>query len=141
MRVLQVLGGALLALDLVLTAALYNRLPREIAVHWSATGVADNAGDRSMAWFLPMILGFMVALGLVTRRHVKPGEQGLLAGTVLLGALYMFGSSMLLLFANVDNAGWQQGSVAGRWMLLFLTAPALVFAAGLYAYRARARAR
>lgn len=43
----------------------------------------------------------------------------------------MFGASMLLLFASVDNGGWQQGSVAGRWMLLFLTAPALVFAAGL----------
>lgn len=140
-RVVLLAGGGLLALDALATAVLYNRLPREIAVHWSATGVADNAGDRSLAWFLPMTLGFVVALGLVARRHTKPREQGLLAGVVLLGALYMFGASMLLLLANVDNVDWQQGSVAGRWMLLFLTAPALVFVGGLYAYRAWSRRR
>jgi uncharacterized membrane protein len=66
LRLVQVGGGLLLASDLALTAALYDRLPRNIAVHWSATGVADNAGDRALAWFLPMALGFIVAL--VVRR-------------------------------------------------------------------------
>jgi hypothetical protein len=141
LRVVQVIGGSLLALDLAITLAVYERLPQTIAVHWSATGVADNAGDRALAWLLPMTLGFSVALGLVARRHTKSDEQGLLAGVVLLAALYLFSGSMLLLLANVDNSSWQEGSVAGRWMLLTLTLPGLTFAAGLLFYRARSRRR
>ena len=141
LRLVKVVGGLLLALDVALTAALYERLPETIAVHWSATGVADNDGDRSLAWFLPMTLGFIVALGLVARRHTKPREQGLLAGAVLLAALYLFSASMLLLLANVDNRAWQQGSVAGLWMLVVLTLPALAFAAGWLVYRARSGRR
>lgn len=135
-RAVAVAGALLLALDLALTSLLYERLPRTIAIHWSASGTADNDGDRSLAWLLPMCLAFVIALGLVARRHTKPSEAPLVAAAIALSSLYLFSGSLLVLLANLDNQAWQQGSVAGRWMLLTLMFPALVFAAALYVYRA-----
>lgn len=140
-KVVAFAGALLLALDLALTSLLYERLPRTIAIHWSASGTADNQGDRSLAWLMPMCLGFVVALGLIARRRTKPSEAPLVAAATALGSLYLFSGSLLLLLANLDNQGWQQGSVAGRSMLLTLTLPALVFAAALSVYRARSAAR
>jgi hypothetical protein len=124
-RLLQVAGVLLLALDVAMTALLYDRLPETIAVHWSATGIANNAGHRELAWLGPMVLAFIIGLGLVSRRHTKAREQVLVVGAVALACLYLFSIDMLALLANVNNEEWQQGSVAGRWMLLALTLPAL----------------
>ena len=74
-------------------------------------------------------------------RHTKPSEAPLVAAAIAFGSLYLFSGSLLVLLANLDNQAWQQGSVAGRWMLLTLTFPALVFAAALYVYRARSAPR
>lgn len=129
----------LLALDLGLHAALFHRLPETIAVHRSVTGVVDNAGHRDLVWLGPMCHAFVIGLWLVSRRHIKPHEQRLVAAVIPLASLYLFSLNTLGLLSNVDNETWQQASVAGRWMLLTLTLPGLVFVAGLYAYRSRRR--
>ena len=134
-RGLYAVGGLLLVLDLALTALCYDRLPETIAVHWSASGVADNAGHRDLIWLGPMCLAFVVALGLVSPRHTNAHEQRAVAVVVTLGSLYLFSLNLLALLANIDDSAWQQGSVAQGWMLLALTAPALVFTTGLLVYR------
>lgn len=141
MPLVQAASAFLLAVNVGLLALLFDRLPETIATKWSATGIANSAGHRDVAWLGPMCLAFIIALGLVSRRHVRSHEQGLVGAVVVLATLYLFSLNMLALLANVDNEEWQQGSVEGRWMLLALTLPALIFAAGLYAYRARSSRR
>lgn len=141
MRLVQAASALLLALNVGLTALLFDRLPETIATKWSATGMANSAGHRDLAWLGPMCLAFIIALGLVSRRHIKSHERWLVDAVFALATLYMFSLNMLALLANVDNEDWQQGSVGGRWMLLALIMPALVFAAGLSAYRARSSRR
>lgn len=134
---MQMVGVLLLAIAVAMTALLYERLPETIATKWSGTGRATSAGHRDLAWLGPMVLAFVVGLGVVTRRHLKAREQVLGAAVVLLACLYLFSLNVLSLLANVDNQDWKQGSVAQGWMLLALTLPALVFAAGYFAWRAR----
>ena len=73
----------------------------------------------------------------MSRRHIKPRERRLVTAVIALASLYLFSLNTLGLLSNVDNETWQQASVAGHWMLLALTFPAVVFVGGLYAYRAR----
>ena len=127
----------LLTLDVGLHVLLFSRLPETIAVHRSVTGVVDNAGHRDLVWLGPMVHAFVIGLWLVSRKHVKPRERRLAAGMIVLASLYLLSLNTLGLLSNVDNETWQQASVDGRWMLLALTAPAAVFAAGLYALRRR----
>lgn len=136
-RLMQMLGVLLLAIAIGMTALLYERLPETIATKWSGTGRATSAGHRDLAWLGPMTLAFVVGLGVVTRRHLKPREQVLGASVVLLACFYLFSLNVLSLLANVDNQHWKQGSVSQGWMLLALTLPALAFGIGYFVWRAR----
>lgn len=127
----------LLGVDVGLHLVLFDRLPQTIAVHRSVTGVVDNAGHRDLVWLGPMVHGFVIGLGLVSRRHIKPRERRLGTAVIGLASLYLFSLNTLGLLSNVDNETWQQASVARHWMLLALTLPGVVFALGLYAYRVR----
>lgn len=127
----------LLGLDVGLHLVLFDRLPQTIAVHRSVTGVVDNAGHRDLVWLGPMVHAFVVGLGLVSRRHIKPRERRLGTAVIALASLYLFSLNTLGLLSNVGNEMWQQASVAGHWMLLALTLPAVVFVGGLYAFRVR----
>ena len=135
LRPVLMAGALLLVLDLTFTAVVYGRLPETIAVHWTATGVADNGDSRVLAWFLPMSLAFVIGLALVARRRTTSREQVLLAAGAALACLYLFSASLLLLLANLGNRTWQEGSVGARWMLVVLTVPALVFLAGVLSHR------
>jgi nitrate reductase gamma subunit len=127
----------LLGLDVGLHLVLFDRLPQTIAVHRSVTGVVDNAGHRDLVWLGPMVHAFVIGLGLVSRRHIKPRERRLGTAVIALASLYLFSLNTLGLLSNVGNETWQRASVAGHWMLLALTLPAVVFVGGLYAFRAR----
>lgn len=141
LRLVLAICLTLLALDVGLHLALVDRLPQTIAVHRSVTGVVDGAGHRDLVWLGPMVHAFVIGLWLVSRRHTKPHEQRLVTAVIALASLYLFSLDTLGLLSNVDNDSWQQASVAGGWMLLALTLPAVVFASGLYAYSARSRRR
>lgn len=138
-RLMQVLGVLLLVLALGMTALLYERLPETIATKWSGTGRATSTGHRDLAWLGPMVLAFVVGLGLVTRRHLAAREQAFGAAVVLLACSYLFSLHVLALLANVDDQDWRQGSVSPGWMLLALTLPASVFGVGCFVWRARRR--
>lgn len=138
-RPILVLCLALLTLDVGMHALLFSRLPETIAVHRSVTGVVDNPGHRDLVWLGPMVHAFVIALWLVSRKHIRPHERRLAAAVIPLASLYLLSLNTLGLLSNVGNGTWQEASVDGRWMLLALTAPAVVFAAGLYVCVARQR--
>lgn len=139
MRLVLAVCLVLLAIDVGLHAVLLHRLPQTIAVHRSVTGVVDRAGHRDVIWLGPMVHAFVIGLWLVSRRHTRPHERRLATAVIALASLYLLSLNVLGLLSNVDNEQWQQASVAGGWMLLALTMPALVYSAGLYAFIARGR--
>lgn len=75
----------------------------------------------------------------MSRKHIRPHERRLAAAVIPLASLYLLSLNTLGPLSNIGNDSWHEASVDGRWMLLALTAPGVVFAAGLYAYVARRR--
>jgi hypothetical protein len=94
-----VLLGLVVGLHLVL----FDRL-QAMAAHWSVTGV-DGAGHRDLVWLGPMVHAFVIGLGLVSRRHLKPREQRLGPAVIALASLCLLSLNTLGTATWATNRG------------------------------------
>lgn len=126
-RHIDLLAVALLAIPAVAALVVWDALPAEMAIHWTAAGMPDNAVAKPLATFgLPLFGAATVAFV-----RLLPDSQTSTPG----------GETVSILFVAVVFA-WVEGLVLGwnlgyRFNVTLATLPVLVLAAGLVWYAVR----
>ena len=140
----QVIVPTLVLLAIVGAAALWrDRLPDPMAVHWSASGIADASGG---VWINTGLLAVVwVALwggaSIALRNERLPGRVARTLVTVQYGAGGALGTVWVLAVrANLDASIWETAADLGWFALLLVVGVGVVMAAlGWLVARDRAR--
>jgi uncharacterized membrane protein len=126
-RRFDLIAVALLAIPAVAALLVWDALPAEMAIHWTAAGTPDNTASKPLATFgLPLFGAATVAFV-----RLLPDSQTSTPG----------GETVSILFVAVVFA-WVEGLVLAwnlgyRFNVTLATLPVLVLAAGLVWYAVR----
>ena len=144
-----VVPAALIAAMVAVPAALWSRLPGQVADHWTAAGTANGTAPRLTAF---LILGLLAipGIGLVlfgwgaTRRGARPARRAAgakalsWAAMIPLGLFIMAISSsavIMVAVANLGGGGLRSASVGPAGLVGTLGGPALLAAGAGYLLR------
>ncbi|MGW2371894.1 DUF1648 domain-containing protein [Kitasatospora sp. NPDC001683] len=129
------LGVAALLVALPLTAR--DRLPKQVATHWSGSHPDDSMPLMTAALF-PAGLWLLVAAGLAVALRFRPGSARGFAGPVLAATgVLLSGAQASIVRSNLDRARWQDAAPMGIEVVLIVLAAGL---AGALAWLATRRA-
>ena len=118
--VCAVLPAALVATMIAVPAALWSRLPRRVADHWTLTGTANGTAPRLVAFLLlsPItVLGIgLISLGwAATRGPAPPRGPAARSALMITPGLFLMAmstsSATLMAVANLDGGGLRSASV------------------------------
>jgi hypothetical protein len=144
-----VMPAALLAAAIAVPAALWSRLPRRVADHWTVTGTANGTALRGLPF---ATLGVLVVIGVglawfgwaATRRGLVPrGRAGLAGGwggvAVITLGLYLAalgtGSVIMVAVASLGGGGPRAESVGVPGLVGLIGGPVVIAMLAGYALR------
>jgi len=124
---LTALGSlAIVGVGVAASALAWSSLPTDVAIHWNASGTADDTAPRAVgAFLLPALALVMVGLLLAVPRFDPLGEniatfRQYYNGFVLLLTAYLVGIHGVVLAVNLDYAVPISAVIAGGAGLLFV---------------------
>ncbi|MBD0696001.1 hypothetical protein BG452_22520 [Streptomyces sp. CBMA123] len=133
--VVWILGVAALLVALPLTAR--DRLPDQVATHWSGSR-PDGSMPLTVAALFPAGVWLLVAIGLAVALRVGPDRSRGIAGPVLATTgVLLAGAQASIVRANLDRTRWQDAAPMGVEVVLIIAAAGL---AGALAWLATRRA-
>ncbi|MFD5462409.1 DUF1648 domain-containing protein [Kitasatospora sp. NPDC127059] len=133
--VVWTLGVTALLVVLPLTAR--DRLPEQVATHWSGSR-PDGSMPLTMAALFPAGVWLLVALGLAVGLRLGPDRTRGVAGPVLAATgVLLAGAQASIVRANLDRTRWQDAAPMGVEVVLIIVAAGL---AGALAWLATRRA-
>ncbi|MFH1420766.1 MAG: DUF1648 domain-containing protein [Candidatus Aenigmatarchaeota archaeon] len=107
MKIVEIVGIAIILLSLAISIYLYPQLPEKIATHWNASGEVDGYTDKLVGLFLmPAVIIILLALFLVIpkidplKRNIEK-FRGYFDGFVVMIMVFMFYIYMLLISWNL----------------------------------------
>ncbi|MFH8385654.1 DUF1648 domain-containing protein [Kitasatospora sp. NPDC018058] len=122
-----------LALLIVLPLAARNRLPEQVATHWSGSN-PDGSMSLTAAALFPAGLWLLVALAVAAVLRFRPDQARGRAGAVLaFTGVLLTGAQTCIVRANLDRARWQDAAPMGIEVVLIVVAAGL---AGVLAWLA-----
>ncbi|MFD9685577.1 DUF1648 domain-containing protein [Kitasatospora sp. NPDC059088] len=126
-----ILGVTALLVALPLTAR--DRLPEQVATHWSGSR-PDGSMPLTAAALFPAVVWLLVAAGLATALRFRPGPaRGAAAPVLAATGVLLSGAQASVVRANLDRARWQDAAPMGIEVLLIALAAGL---AGVLAWLA-----
>jgi len=126
-RTFDLLAVALMAVPAVATLAVWDSLPAEMTIHWSAGGNPDNAVAKPLATFgLPLFGVAMVAFVRLVPDSLTSTPGGETPAILFLGVVFAWVETQVLVW----NLGYQ-------FNVALATLPVVVLAAGLVWYALR----
>ncbi|MER7849003.1 DUF1648 domain-containing protein [Kitasatospora sp. NPDC096077] len=115
-----VVGVAALLVALPLTAR--DRLPEQVATHWSGSR-PDGSMPLTAAALFPAGVWLLVAAGLALGLRFRPGRTRGFTGPVLAGTgVLLAGAQASIVRANLDRARWQDAAPMGVEVVLIILA-------------------
>jgi len=121
-------SATMLGIGLVPLAVGWGRLPNLVASHWGIDGAPDG---RLPLAVVPVILGALIAVGLLTTSLFRVEGEPTPEATAMVGLLGGLGTSLngLLVYLNWDATTWDEAGVFEAWHIVVVLGGA--FAGGL----------
>ncbi|MBV2154962.1 DUF1648 domain-containing protein [Kitasatospora sp. SUK 42] len=120
-----------LALLVALPLAARDRLPEQVATHWSGRN-PDGSMPLTAAALFPAGIWLLVALGVAAAFRFRPGQaRGHFAAVLAATGVLLTGAQTSVVHANLDRARWQDAAPMGIEVVLVIVAAG---AAGLLAW-------
>ncbi|ERH07183.1 MAG: protein of unknown function (DUF1648) [Halonotius sp. J07HN4] len=127
-RHIDLLAVGLLAIPAVAALFVWDALPAEMAIHWTAAGTPDNTAAKPLATLgLPLFGAATVAFVRLAPDSVTSTPGGETVSILLVAVVFAWVETLVLIW----NLGY-------RFNMLLATLPVLVLAAGLVWYALRA---
>lgn len=135
-----VLPAALLATLVAVPAAMWPRLPRRVADHWTLTGAVNGSAPRLVPFLIMGVLALigaaMLWAGVAGRGSTRtsPGRVGLVTTGFFVIALAT-AISIMVTEVNIGVSDWRQTSVGLSGICGLFVPPAILTAAASYLLR------